>query len=117
MANLTILDTGYPSVTQSGTQESATNRANSGNAIELKAVEMVYSRGAGTDSNQAIGRYYPEFTTSISPSVVNFASVEVPKIVITGVLDRKTTADMDLVTELDKLITTKGVKLLYYNNT
>jgi len=115
MANITILDTGYPNTVNNGDIESTSLRANSGTAIELKAVEMTFDRGAGLDNGPAIGKYYEADKVGITET--NFASVDNPKITISGVLKRSSTTDMDLIPELDKLVTTKGVKLLYYNST
>ena len=109
MANITILDTGYPNNTNGGTQESTGNMANSGSAIELKSVEVDYERNSNNDNSPVPGKY--------SNSPLSFVSVNNPKLNIKGVLDRQSTADMDLITELDKLCTTKGIKLLYYNST
>lgn len=117
MANIVLLDTGYPNITDSGDQESTANRANSGSAINLKSVELNYSRGAGLDTGPTIARYYSDYTTNLAPTQVNFGSVENPKITISGVIDRTDTTDMDLIAQLDRLVTTKGIKLLYYNNT
>ena len=115
MANITILDTGYPNTVNNGDIELTTKRANAGSAIELKAVEMTYSRGAGLDVGPSIGKYYT--VNKYAQTEVNFASVENPKITISGVLRRNVTTDMDLIVELDKLVQTKGVKILYYNST
>lgn len=117
MANLTILDTGYPNTTNNGSQESATNRANSGSAITLQAVEISYDRGASVDNSPAIGRFYNDFGAGLSPAPLSLASVDAPKIRISGVLSRISSSDMDLIPQLDKLCTTRGIKLLYYNST
>lgn len=117
ISSITIFDTGYPNTINDGTRESATNRANSGTAIVLQAVEASYERRAGYDNTPAIGRFYNDFTTQLSPAPLSFASVEAPKIRITGTLSRTVTADMDMIKELDKLCTTRGIKLLYYNST
>ena len=117
MSNITILDTGYLNITNTGTAETAaTGRANSGNAIELKAVEMSLSRGAGIDDTPILSDYFDTSSPQTGP-ILNFASVEAMNITITGILDRRTSTDMDLIPHLDRLITTKGIKLLYYNST
>ena len=117
MSNISIIDTGYPNISNEGTQESTANRANSGSAITLKCNEISYERGVGTDSNTVLGRYYSDFDDGVAGNPVNHASNETPKINLSGVFDRKTAADMNLILELDKLCTTKGIKLIYYNDT
>ena len=117
MSNISIIDTGYPNISNEGTQESTANRANSGSAITLKCNEISYERGVGTDSNTVLGRYYSDFDDGVAGNPVNHASNETPKITLSGVFDRKTAADMNLILELDKLCTTKGIKLIYYNDT
>lgn len=109
MANITILDSGYPNIINSGTQESSSNMANGGTAIELKAVEVSYGIGSGIDNSPVVSKY--------SETELNFASTENAKMTITGLIDRKVTADMDLIPEFKKLVTTKGIKVLYYNST
>lgn len=117
MANLTIFDTGYPNIDNNGDQESSANRVNSGTAMTLKIESIDYERAGNIDNSPVIGRFYSDFTTKLSPTIINLASVEVPKIRMSGVLDRKTSADMDLIVQLDKLCTTRGMKLLYYSST
>ena len=107
MANISIIDTGRPNISYTG--EAASVVANSGTAIVLKAVEVNYDVGAGLDDTPVIGKY--------SESEVNFSSTENGKFTINGILRRDTTADMDLIPILKKLVTTKGIKLLYYNST
>lgn len=115
IANISILDTGYPNITNDGEQESTTNMANAGEEIELKSVEMNYDRSAGLDTGPSIGKYYS--STEIAQTEINFASVDNPTIVINGVLNRTSSTDMDMIPELDKLVTTKGIKIVYYNST
>lgn len=116
MANLTVLDTGYPNTTNNGTQLSTANRANSGNAIELKAAEATFDASAGLDNTPIPAKYF-DTDVNTTASQVTFASVENPKITISGVLKRNSETDMNLIPELYKLVTTKGIKVLYYNST
>ncbi len=109
MSEISVVDTGYPNIANTGTQLATSSRANSGNVITLKTAEIDYQRGTGFDNTPV--------PTKFSDVEVNFASTENPKGMITGVLKRDVTADMDLIAELDKLATTKGIKLLYYSST
>ena len=82
--------------------------ANSGNAINLKSVELTYSGTGNVDSSPII--------SSFSLSQSNFVSINNAKMQITGVIARDTTADMDLMDDLDNLRNTIGIKLLYYTS-
>lgn len=98
--NIIIKDTGYPNITNTGSQDSVL--ANSGNAITLKAVDITWNRGSGKDDSPSPGLY--------NEIVVNQSSIENPKINISGIIQSGSVAALP---ELDKLVTTKGVKLLY----
>lgn len=100
------MDTGYLTITTaSGTQATMVN---SGNAINLKSVEISYSGTGSVDSSPII--------SSFSASQSNFVSINNAKLQISGVLNRETTADMDLLDDLDDLRKTLGIKLLYYTS-
>ena len=113
MSDISILDTGYPSVIKSGTKESGNgNISNSGNAITLKTSSVRYSRGVGVDDTPSPGAF-----GSSSDTETNLSTIENPKLVIRGVLDRSSTSDMDKLGDLDDLARTKGMKLFYYDST
>lgn len=107
MANISILDTGRFSITDV-TSTQAT-RANSGNEIELKAVDVSFERKANIDMSEIIN-------TNTGP-VVGFGSVTAGKITIRGMLDGNSASDMNLMDEINDMLSTYGTKLLYYNNT
>lgn len=100
------MDTGYLTITTtSGIQATMSN---SGNAINLKSAELSYSGTGNVDSSPIISSY--------SPSQSNFISINNAKLKLNGFLDRKVTADMDLMDDLDDLRKTLGIKLLYYTS-
>lgn len=109
MATITIVDTGYPNIASTGTVATTANRANDGSAITFKCTSLRYTRGGNLDDSNVPGKY--------ADMELNYGSVENPMIEISGVLDRKTGADMDLVSEFDELVISKGIKCLYYNDT
>ncbi len=108
MATITIIDTGYPNVTSTGTVAAASDMANDGSPITFKCKSMRYTRGLNIDDTAVPSKY--------ADMEINKGSTQNPIIQIEGVLDRKTTADMDLIPEFDELIITKGIKCLYYND-
>ena len=111
MATITIIDTGYPNVDSSGAiadQSTDEPIANGGSAITFKCTSMSYNRGANLDNNPVPSKY--------KDMELNYGSTENPIITIAGVLDRRVDADMNLVSEFDALVTTKGIKCLYYND-
>ena len=57
MANLNIVDTGYPNTSASGTQADAADRTNSGKRLNLFSVEVDYNRGANTDDSPNPGQF------------------------------------------------------------
>lgn len=109
MATITIIDTGYPNITSTGTVAGSSDRANSGSAITFKCTSMRYSRGANLDDSNVPSKY--------ADMELNYGSVVNPTIEISGVLDRRVDADMNLISDFDLLVTTKGIKCLYYNST
>ena len=113
MANVTIIDSGFVSVTTSGTQFTGDNIVNSGSAIELTGISLTYTRSANNESNVE-----PDNTED---SPINAVSYNNPKIVISSLLKRGkldgTGTSLDQVSLMDKLTTTKGIKCVYYNDT
>ena len=105
------MDTGFANVTETGTVESVI--ANSGVSIELKHIQVVYNRGAKIDKSANPGVY-------TSNSVINHITNSNPTLVVQGVLyyppDNTYSTDIDLLDELDKMVTTKGIKILYYGS-
>lgn len=106
MSDITILDTGFIKSDSSGTKASVL--ANSGSAITLKSVTVTYNRKANVDTT-------PIINANTGP-VAGFGTVETGKIVIQGALDSNITADMDLMDDINDLLTTFGIKLLYYSS-
>ena len=107
MASLEIRDTGYLNITDSG--DPAPTLANSGTAIALKSVSVSFERAGNNDVTEIIN-------TNTGP-VVGFGSVTVGKITIKGVLDRNTAASVDTLIDLQDLLSTYGVKVIYYSDT
>lgn len=107
MANITILDSGYVSVSEEGSQE--TLISNSGSSITLKSVDLNYQRGQNVDDSPITG--------GDSNATLNPVSVSNPIITLTGSLNRTSSDDMNQIILLDGLVRSKGVKLLYYAST
>lgn len=107
MASLTIIDTGFLNITNSGTK--ATTIVNSGTAITLKTATISFQGAANVDTSEIIN-------TNTIP-IAGFGSITAERITITGVLDRGVSADMTAVVLLNDLKKTYGVKLLYYDST
>ena len=109
MGVIAIVDTGIPNIYGSGSAVVSTEMANAGAEMQLKTAEMSWNRGVGISNNPNPANY--------ADAELQFSSFDNPKITIKGVLDRTITADMTLLKQLDRLCTTKGVKLLYYTST
>ena len=106
ISNIAIIDTGFLTITTaSGTQATM---ANSGNAMNLKSAEIVFQSGGNVDDSSIIN--------SNSETALNFGSINNAKITVQGLMSRDNTADMDLLDDLDDLIKTLGIKLLYYTS-
>ena len=110
IANIAIIDTGYLTITTSSGNQAT--MANSGSAIDLKSVEIVYGGGGNIDDSPVVNAA----TTGASNANINFGSISNAKITILGVMRRNDTTDMDLLKEMDKLRRTIGIKLLYYTS-
>ena len=106
MGNYRIIDTGYANKTNSGTQET---RANSGNYIEFSSFRLVLNTSNNESTAPNPGRYEDAET--------NFVSFNNPTLVLSGVVDRTTSAYETLTANCDALRRTKGLKLLYYSDT
>jgi len=126
MANLIIIDTGYPNISRSGVQGGTINGVtstgsaylvNSGVRIPLMSVDCDWSRGKNSDDSA-----YPTF---YDEAKINPSSVENPTITIKGIVRQKgTSLDKDndggsddeilTLTMLDQLCTTPNVLCLYY---
>ena len=107
MATITIIDTGYVSVDETGTQE--TLIANSSRAITLKGVNLTYARNANIDNAPIPGT---EVNATLNP-----VSTANPIITVKGKLNRTSSTDMNKIILFDTLVRGKGIKLLYYNST
>jgi len=106
---IAIMDTGYlVTTTAEDSGETKATRANSGNAIVTKSTEVVF-QGSGNIDNTPI-------INSNTNSTLNFGSISNAKLTISGMLDRKIDADMNLMAELNSLRKTLGIKLLYYTS-
>jgi len=106
MANISIIDTGYLKAESQGTAQAT--QANSGTAIEFKAIDLTFNYSGNIDMD-------PRINNNQIP-VVNFGSVNSSKLVLNGVLDRTSTTDMNLMDSIRDLVQTYGIKLLYYSS-
>jgi len=117
MANVIIIDTGYPNINLDGTQTATASRTNSGTQINLDSVTIDYNRGVNSDDSPYPGQF--------TDSKINQSSVENPTITIKGIIKQYGTYSMDGTTSLtahtlllpilDKLCTTQDIKCLYYS--
>ena len=107
MATITIIDSGFVSASETGTQE--TLISNNGSAITLKSVNLSYQTGQQIDNTPVAGT---EKNTTLNP-----VSSTNPILTIQGTLNRTDSADMAKIILFDTLRRSKGIKLLYYNST
>ena len=111
MAQITIIDTGYlKTTTTTGTQATMVN---SGSAITLHTAELTYDGGANIDDTSVINAQ----STGATEAVLNFGSITNAKLILSGILRRTSTSEMDTMTLLNDLRKTLGIKLLYYSST
>jgi hypothetical protein len=115
MANITIQDSGYISTNNAGTRATSANMANSGNAINLKSVDIKFSSKGNLDNSPLLGAYGVGTDTSVG-STVNIASVENLGFTITGILNMADATDQSYLVPLIQLPRTRWYKLLYYNS-
>jgi len=116
MADITIMDSGYLSPTNTGTIATDANRANSGDAITLYSVEFKPMSKGNLDVSPVLGTYSTGTEVS-SGATINLASIENVGFVIQGVLDLSITEHQNLVVPLNQLPRTKWYKLLYWTGT
>lgn len=109
MANITLLDTGFPNTTNAGTKLTGNDIANSGNAFTLKGISITLSRVANVDDATNPARY--------ADTELNFTGFENRKVAIRGTLDPHVSGEVDTLATIDAFAKTKGLKLLYYNST
>ena len=108
IANICILDSGYLKTTNpNGTQLSASNRANSGNLIELKAAEFKPVVKANLHIDPVLGTFQESEVHLVSFENIGFS--------ITGKLDKTSSADMALLYQLVQCVRTRGYKAIFYN--
>lgn len=107
MANLSVIDTGFLKTTNTGTQLSATNRANSGSLITFKAVDFKPTAKGNLDNAPTLGTY--------TDSEVHLVSVENVGFNMMGKLDMTDSTDRALVYQLLRLCRTRGYKALFYD--
>lgn len=80
-----------------------------GDAVELKGVSIQYEIGANADISPVPGLF--------SPVKINIGSTENANIVISGIVNKKTSTDMTNLNYIRQMVKTKGVKLFYYPTT
>lgn len=108
MGVIALIDTGFIKADKSGTQLDTADIVNAGVAVTLKTASMRFRRGGSTDSNPQPGTF--------TDTEINRVSFENPIVIISGVINRTVTSDMDNITLLDQFTQTKGVKLVYYTD-
>ena len=109
MGQINIQDTGYIKPTNSGTQGSSANRANSGTVISLKSSQFTPSlkRNISVQPN----------LSSNTPTSINLGSVENIQFQLSCVLNMKTATDRSKVAALLDMVRTNGYKLMWYDYT
>ena len=107
MGVIKIQDSGFVKSTNTGTQASASNRANSGTAITLKVATFIPAISRNL-SNQ------PEIASN-TPSEVNLGSLENMKFQLECKFDSNNDTDMALVQHILDMIRTNGYKFLWYD--
>ena len=106
MGIIKIQDSGYIKPTNAGTQASAANRANSGNAITLDTATFTPSLKRNISAQ-------PELATNI-PSEVNLGSLENMQFQLECKLDSTNATDMALIQHLIDMVRTNGYKFMWY---
>lgn len=106
MGNIAIIDTGF--LTTTATTGTQATRANSGNAINLKSVELSFQGSGNIDDSPIIN--------SNTNAVLNFGSITNELFKVRGLMKRTNTTDMDLLKEINLLKATYGIKLIYYTD-
>lgn len=117
MANLSILDTGYLTPTNTGTRLTSANMSNAGAEIALKAVSFKPATSQKVDITPPLGVYGTGDIIDSTGSSGNVVAVENVSISISGILDLTDATDQALIIPLMTLARTKGYKILYYNST
>jgi hypothetical protein len=105
IANITIRDIGYANTNNTGDQETM---ANSGTAFTLKGISLSFDRGTGVDNSENPGRY--------EDTEINYTSQGNGRITIRGTLKYTESGDIDQIKDLDDVVITKGLKILYYSS-
>ena len=108
MGTIQIQDSGFIKSTNTGTQASAANRANSGSAITLRVATFTPAISRNF-SNQ------PEIASN-TPSEVNQGSLENMKFQLECKFDSNNDTDMALVKHILDMIRTNGYKFLWYDH-
>lgn len=119
MANLLIVDSGFPNTTRDGTKSATADLANLGQRIPLNGVQIRYSRGVNLDDSPYPAQY--------SDSTLNPSSTQNAFIRISGLVKRNATIDaansgtpvnqVNLLPLFDSLCSgtaAANVKCLYY---
>lgn len=102
-----ILDTGYVTTDNAGTQASSANRANQGAEITLRVADFT----PALDRNISVE---PELGVA-EPAEVNLGSLENMQFQLRCIIDARDTQDLDSVTDLIDCVLTSGYKILWYD--
>lgn len=118
MSNIAILDTGYAvkpnpiNTTPSGSQFA---RANSGNEILLKGVEVACDISSNVDNTNVPAQ--TDTNGLYQSPEINAVSCSADSFTVTGIADRRVSGDMTNLSNLRNAVKSKGVKLFYYSST
>lgn len=126
MTSIYLIDTGHITVDRRTSQLATVDIANSGKPIILRSVELQFRRGLNVEDSPVPALFQDK--------TINIVSFDNPLIVVRGVIIRGGKVDLDndddsddaakelamtladegqILALLDRLVTTKGVKLLY----
>ena len=107
MGEIRIQDTGYVRPTNAGTQASAGNMANSGNALLLKTARFIPSLKRNVQDD-------PELSSN-SPTLINLGSLENMKFELRCILKVSNVIDMAKIPHLLDMVATNGYKVIWYD--
>lgn len=115
LTSINILDTGYLSVSNRGSQLPSAQRVNSGTVLQLKGVEFDITTSANLDSESHISNYGD---TEIPVCSVNPDEVTIRIYINTEATETNpgvwNTGDMKYLASLARLPKTRGFKAIYY---
>lgn len=113
MDGITIMDTGYLKIDNSGSQLTTSQRANAGMSLTLNSSDIDFTMGVICDSSITIGNW--DNTTALYKlSNVVKTSISNPTLDWIIKLRNNVSADMNMIYLLITFARSKGYKILYY---